>query len=489
MGSLALGAGCSHQVVHEPLPNIVFILADDLGYGDLSCLNSKSAIKTPNIDRIGNEGIIFTDAHSGSAVSTPTRYGILTGSYSWRSSLKKGVLDGYSGALIDSSQTTIASMLAGRGYQTGCIGKWHLGWQWNNIEKGIDSIDYSAPIRYGPVDIGFDYFFGISASLDMPPYIYIENSLPVPGTFRITVGNNAPVGDSRYDGSYWREGITGSDFDHNDCTPLFFSKAQEFIRAKAASEKPFFLYLALPSPHTPIVPSDEFRNSSGINPYADFVKEIDSYVGGLLGEIENSGEGENTIVVFTSDNGCSPWADFSTLADHGHNPNYIFRGHKADLYEGGHHIPCMIKWPAFIQKTGVASQTFCLNDFFATFASISGHRLADNEAVDSYNFLPVLTDPSYSGIIREATVHHSINGNFAIRRGKWKLLLSPGSGGWSFPRPGREETGLPPVQLYDMENDPGEQNNVYLQHPDIVNELTLLLDRYKNEGRSTPLPE
>jgi len=484
IGILGLATSCQNSTRTDSLPNIVFILADDMGYGDLSCLNSNSAITTPNIDRIGKNGVIFSDAHSGSAVSTPTRYGILTGSYSWRSSLKKGVLDGYSEALIDSNTTTIASMLSSIGYNTGCIGKWHLGWHWDNIEKGIDSVNFDLPIKNGPLDKGFGYFFGISASLDMPPYVYIENNLPTSPPSRVTKGNGAQAGDSLYDGSFWREGPTGEDFEHSDCTPLFFKKAGDFIKEKAALDSPYFLYLALPSPHTPIVPGPEFKGRSSINPYADFVIEIDNHTGKLLELIEQTGEIDNTIIIFTSDNGCSPWADFNTLLAAGHNPNYIFRGHKADLYEGGHHIPCLLQWPSGIRKPHVIDQTFCLNDFMATFASITGYRLSGDEAADSYDFLPALKNAGYGEVIREATVHHSVNGLFAIRKGKWKLLLSPGSGGWSYPRPGKDEAGLPKVQLFDIYNDPGERNNLYQQHPEIVKELTDLLDRYISEGNS-----
>jgi arylsulfatase A-like enzyme len=318
----------------------------------------------------------------------------------------------------------------------------------------------------------------------MPPYVYVENDLSTSLPSRVTKGNNAPAGDSLYDGLYWREGPTGEDFEHSDCTPLFFAKAGDFIKEKAALQEPYFLYLALPSPHTPIIPSPEFKGRSSINTYADFVIEIDDRTGKLLDIIEQTGELDNTIIIFASDNGSSPWADFETLRAAGHNPNYIFRGHKADLYEGGHHIPCLLQWPAKIKKHHVIEQTFCLNDFIATFASITGYTLSENEAVDSYDFLPALMKEGYNEVIREATVHHSVNGLFAIRKGRWKLLLSPGSGGWSYPRPGKEEKGLPTVQLFDIIEDPTEKNNLYQQHPEIVKELTDLLNKYISEGRS-----
>lgn len=484
LGCILLLPACGQKNYEKP--NIVFILADDLGYGDVSFLNPDSKIPTPNIDRIARTGVTFTDAHSSSAVSTPTRYGLLTGRYSWRSEMKSGVLNGYSGALIPESRKTMAQMLKEVGYNTACIGKWHLGWKWNDIEKGNDSVDFSKPITDGPTERGFDYFFGISASLDMPPYVYVENDMPTSMPDRITTGNNISYGNPGYDGSMWREGPTGSDFFHIECTPEFFRRAGKYIEEKAREKKPYFLYLALPSPHTPILPTDEFKGKSGINPYADFVMMVDAEVGKLLDIIEGTGESENTIIVFTSDNGTAPWADIKTLESKGHMTSYIFRGHKADLYEGGHRIPCFVSWPARIRKPHVVGQTICLNDFYATFAAVTGYKIADNEAEDSYNLLPALLKPGYRKIIREATVHQSVNGNLAIRKGDWKLLMTPGSGGWSFPRPGKEEEGLPPVQLFNMKDDPSEQKNLQAEYPEIVKELTELLKKYIEEGRSTP---
>ncbi|MGB4293244.1 MAG: arylsulfatase [Bacteroidales bacterium] len=484
LGCILLLPACGQKNYEKP--NIVFILADDLGYGDVSCLNPDSKIPTPNINRIARTGVTFTDAHSSSAVSTPTRYGLLTGRYSWRSEMKSGVLNGYSEALIPESRKTMAQMLREVGYNTACIGKWHLGWKWNNIEKGNDSVDFSKPITDGPTERGFDYFFGISASLDMPPYVYVENDMPTSIPDRITTGNNISYGSPGYDGSMWREGPTGSDFFHIECTPEFFRRAGKYIEEKAREKKPYFLYLALPSPHTPILPTDEFKSKSGINPYADFVMMVDAEVGKLLDIIEGTGESENTIIVFTSDNGTALWADIKTLESKGHMTSYIFRGYKADLYEGGHRIPCFLSWPARIRKPHVVRQTICLNDFYATFAAVTGYKIADNEAEDSYNLLPALLKPGYRKIIREATVHQSVNGNLAIRKGDWKLLITPGSGGWSFPRPGKEEKGLPPVQLFNMKNDPSEQKNLQAEYPEIVKELTELLKKYIEDGRSTP---
>ena len=485
MGSLLLLPSCSVKDGEKNPPNIVFILADDLGYGDISSFNPLSGIKTPNIDRIATSGIKFNDAHSGSAVSTPTRYGILTGRYTWRTELKQGVLDGYSKALIKPDRKTLPQILKDVGYQTACIGKWHLGWDWNNIEKGSDSIRYSKPITNGPTTRGFDYFYGISGSLDMPPYVYVENDRPTALPDRLTSGNNIPVGNPEYDGSFWREGPTGSDFDHQDCTPNFVRRACRYITEKSVSEKPYFLYLALPSPHTPILPSEKFKGVSGLNYYADFVMMIDSMAGMIMKAVDESGEKENTILIFASDNGTAPWADIETLKKKGHNPTSIYRGHKADIYDGGHRIPCLMRWPAKIKKPFEVSQTVCLNDFMATFAEITGYTLKDTEGEDSFSLLPVILNPGYNKMIHEATVHHSVFGHFAIRQGHWKLLLTPGSGGWSSPKPGKESEGLPPVQLYNMKDDPGETVTLQKMHPDKVKELTSLLKKYIEEGRST----
>jgi arylsulfatase A len=459
MASAALSSlsGCAGT---DPVkPNIVFVLADDLGYGDISVFNENSRISTPHLDRMAAEGIKFTDAHTTSAVCTPTRYGLLSGRYNWRSTLKSGVLSGTSAALIPNTRTTVASMLQKNGYNTAFIGKWHLGWDWATHEPGSEGpewssevfnrIDFTKPVANGPKELGFTYSYGHSGSLDMPPYVYVENGLPtqVPGHETVDTG--------KY--TWWRKGPTSADFDHYDVTPNFFRRAIDYITSHARGEKPFFLYLALPSPHTPILPTGDWLGKSGVNPYADFMMELDDYMGRLLAAIKEAGIEENTLVIFTSDNGCSPEADFGLLESQGHYPSYIYRGHKADLYEGGHRVPFIARWPARIAKGSVSGEVICTADLLATCADIAGHKLADNEGEDSYSILPVLDGKKLSGPLREATVHHSINGSFAIRKGEWKLLLSPGSGGWSIPRPGPEEEGLPAIQLYDLKNDPGSK--------------------------------
>lgn len=479
LGSMAVLSGCAQQLQEQKKPNIVFIFADDMGYGDVSAFNENSKIQTTNIDRIANEGVAFTDAHSSSSVSTPSRYSLLTGRYNWRSDLKSGVLMGYNKALIAPDRRTIASVLRDQGYQTACIGKWHLGWDWNNIEAGKDSVDFSKPITNGPTTRGFDYFYGIIASLDMAPYVYVENDMPTALPDRETVNDGM---------KYWRKGPTASDFDHEQTLPNFINRAVDYIHDKSKDDKPFYLYLPLPAPHTPILPIKEYQGKSGLNPYGDFVLMVDDMVGKVMKALKDAGVDDNTILVFSTDNGCSPQAKFDELQEKGHYPSYIYRGHKADLFDGGHRIPCVVRWPAKI-KPHTVNQTVCLTDFFATFATIADYQLKDSEGEDSYNILPLLLNEKEGDVIREATVHHSINGDFTIRKGEWKLLLSPSSGGWSFPKPGTDDEvikTLPLVQLYNMKTDPAEKNNVYAERPEVVKELKDLMIKYVKEGRSTP---
>lgn len=479
LGSMAVLSGCAQQPQEQKKPNIVFIFADDMGYGDVSAFNENSKIQTTNIDRIANEGVAFTDAHSSSSVSTPSRYSLLTGRYNWRSDLKSGVLMGYNKALIAPDRRTIASVLRDQGYQTACIGKWHLGWDWNNIETGKDSVDFSKPITNGPTTRGFDYFYGIIASLDMAPYVYVENDMPTALPDRETVNDGM---------KYWRKGPTASDFDHEQTLPNFINRAVDYIHDKSKDDKPFYLYLPLPAPHTPILPIKEYQGKSGLNPYGDFVLMVDDMVGKVMKALKDAGVDDNTILVFSTDNGCSPQAKFDELQEKGHYPSYIYRGHKADLFDGGHRIPCVVRWPAKI-KPHTVNQTVCLTDFFATFATIADYQLKDSEGEDSYNILPLLLNEKEGDVIREATVHHSINGDFTIRKGEWKLLLSPSSGGWSFPKPGTDDEvikTLPLIQLYNMKTDPAEKNNVYAERPEVVKELKDLMIKYVKEGRSTP---
>jgi len=478
-------------------PNIVYILCDDLGYGDVRCLNLQGKILTPNIDRLATQGMIFTDAHSSSSVCSPTRYGIMTGRYSWRSRLKSGVLGGMSPPLIESGRLTVASFLKQHSYHTAAIGKWHLGMDWplksdaekfdDTIEKGTDGwrVDFSKPIHHGPNSVGFDYYYGISGSLDMVPYTFIENdhvvTLP-------TKDKSFPMMLGRTNGTT-RKGPAAADFEAQDVLPTLTRKAVEYIGQRASAAKrghPFFLYLALNAPHTPIAPTEEWQNRSGLNSYADFVMAVDAEVGTVIDALDRNGLGRNTLLIFTSDNGCSPQADFPALLAKGHSPSCEFRGTKADIFDGGHRVPFIARWPGKIQAGSSSDQLVCLNDLLATCADLLGKKLPSNAAEDSVSILPVLLGKAKRPL-REAIVHHSVNGSFAIREKSWKLELCSDSGGWSAPKPGSTEAKqLPSVQLYDLSSDIGETANVQGQHPEIVARLTQLLEKFVADGRSTP---
>ncbi len=462
----------------DRLPNLVYILADDMGYGDVSCLNENSKIKTPNIDRLAAEGMHFTDAHSSSAVCTPSRYSILTGRYNWRSSLKQGVYNGYNKtALIEAGRETVASYLSGQGYHTACVGKWHLGWEWPLNSDEPTDIDFARPISSGPTTRGFDYFYGIIASLDFPPYVYVENESVTAMPDRVTEDSGK---------RFWREGPTGADFKHEEVLPTFTRRSCDYIKEQAAAGNPFFLYFPLPSPHTPILPTERFLGKSGTNEYGDYCLLTDDCVGQVMQAIEEAGVADSTILVFTSDNGCSPAADFGELKAAGHSPSYIFRGHKADIYEGGHRIPLVIRWPEQITAGSACDDVVCLADLLATMAEICGQPLADSAGEDSVSNLPAWLGQGSETPLREATVHHSINGSFSIRQGKWKLEFCPGSGGWSDPKPGEEPEGAPAIQLYDLTKDIGEQDNIQDAHGDVIEQLTALMTQYVKTGRSTP---
>lgn len=454
-------------------PNIIYILTDDLGYGDISAYYQDGKINTPNIDGLAAEGMMFTDAHTTSSVCTPTRYSILTGRYNWRTELKESVLDGESESLIPNDRQTVASMLQDNGYSTAFIGKWHLGWDW---AMSGGAIDFSQPLINGPNDLGFDHAFGHCGSLDMAPYVYVENGMPTSIPTVYTQGSGQ--------GS-WRRGLTADDFVHEEVTPNFINLAINYVAENANGDEPFFLYLPLPSPHTPILPTEEFDGISGLNnPYPDFVIMVDDYIGRLLDQVEASGIEDNTLIIFNADNGCSPKAGFAQLAGQGHDPSGIFRGMKADLYEGGHRVPFIAKWPDKIQAGQVSDELISTADLMATCADIVGYNLLDNEGEDSYSMMP-LFENNPGAYSREAAVTHSIDGEFAIQKGDWKLIMCPGSGGWSYPTADQTD-GLPPIQLYNLNNDPGETNNLEATEVAKVAELKNLLIKYILDGRSTP---
>ena len=481
--------GCDTSPEARQMPNIIFVLADDLGYGDISAFNENSKITTTHTDQLANEGMIFTDAHTTSSVCTPTRYSLLTGRYNWRSRLKNRVLTGKSRALIPNQRKTVASILKEKGYRTNFIGKWHLGWDWalkdpeNRQGEGWDpkdfeNIDFSKPVTNTPNDLGFDYAYGHSGSLDMAPYVYVENS-------RVTaIPDTVTVNKGRY--SWWREGPTSPDFDHEDVTPNFFRRAINVVTEQSKNDQPYFLYLALPSPHTPILPSEEWQEKSGLNPYADFMLMIDNYIGQLTKSIKASGEEDNTLIIFASDNGVSPAVKLEELTSKDHFSSYIFRGHKADIFEGGHRVPFIVKWPNRIPPNSKNNVTVSIMDFMSTCADIVSYKLGENDAEDSFSLLP-LFEQKKEQFKRKSTIHHSINGSFAIRKDEWKLIMCPGSGGWSEPKPNNSDAidTLPPFQLYNLAEDPAEERNVASDNPLVVKDLQKILKETILNGRST----
>lgn len=447
-------------------PNIVVILADDLGYGDVQCLNpERGRIQTPHIDQLAAEGMIFTDAHSGASVCTPTRYGLLTGRYSWRTRLQRGVVTGYAPNLIAGDRLTVARMLKSQGYRTAIVGKWHLDFEYVDPVTGArlkPPEDQSPPpigskIPDGPLSRGFDYFHGFHHSRDMRGII--END---------TVIAHDPA---------------------INMLPRLARKAVEYVDEQAmdAGGEPFFLYVPLNSPHTPILPTKEWQGKSGLGPYADFVMQTDAVCGAIFDSLDRNRLVKNTLVIFTSDNGCSRAADIPGLQGQGHFPSANMRGSKADIWDGGHRVPFIVRWPETVAAETMSDQLICLTDLMATCAEALGISLPDTAGEDSVSFLPALKGQQIFST-RAGVIHHSIDGHFAYRRGKWKLILARGSGGWSSPKENEVPAGSPVGQLYDLESDPGEEENLYEERPRVANRLLAKLESDIQRGRSTAGP-
>lgn len=470
----------SHFSVRAAPPNIVVVLCDDLGYGDVSCLNpERGRIATEAIDRLAHDGMIFTDAHSGSSVCTPTRYGLLTGRYSWRTRLQRGVLEGFAPCLIAPDRPTVASFLQAHGYYTGIIGKWHLDFQYQDPTTGetlakTDVKDKGKPkskglapvgsrIPDGPIHRGFNYFHGFHHARDMKGVI--ENDEVILHDEEINM------------------------------LPRLTHKAAEFIdeRAKLALQNPgelappFFLYVPFGSPHTPILPTKAWRGKSGLGDYADFVMQTDAGLGVILDALQRHQLADNTLVIFSSDNGCSKAAGISKLQEQGHYPSAHMRGSKADIWDGGHRVPFVVRWPGVVAPGTTSRQTICLTDLFATCADLVGQSVPEGSAEDSVSFLPALRGDLIDSR-REGVIHHSISGHFAYRAGPWKLCLAKGSGGWSSPGEKQMPKGSPAAQLYNLDDDPGETENLYESRPEIAQRLLRSLISDVSAGRSTQGP-
>ncbi|MCF7838767.1 MAG: arylsulfatase [Candidatus Marinimicrobia bacterium] len=479
-------------------PNIVYFLVDDMGYGDASCLNPAGKIPTPNIDRLAREGMIFTDAHSSSAVCSPSRYSVLTGRYNWRSVLQQGIVRPYGAPLIAAERLTVPGFLKRHGYHSACIGKWHLGqgwdfephaetfepvggaaeWQAKPAQQACWREAFAKPTTGGPTTRGFDYYYGIDVP-NWPPYCFIENdrTVGIPSEFlpaRLVGNNQASHTGPAMPG--WRL---------EQLLPTWARRADDYIKERAARQEPFFLYLAMTSPHTPLAVNPPWIGKSGLNNlYADLVMETDDIFGRVLAALEAHGVADNTLVLFASDNGCAPYIGVKEMEAQGHFPSGPYRGYKSDAWDGGHRIPCLARWPGVIAPGTTCGALVCLSDLMATCADLLGETLPDNAAEDSLSMLPLFRGTGPSG--RRAVVHHSITGKFAIRDGRWKLVLCPGSGGWTLGDAEAVKAGLPLVQLYDMQADPGEQRNLHAEYPRKVKELVGLLRQQVAAGRSTP---
>ena len=438
----------------------------------------------------------FTDAHTSSSVCTPTRYGILTGRYNWRTPLKSFVTWGNSPSLIRKGRLTVAQMLKDKGYKTANIGKWHLGFNWTMKDGSkeyehfahltdrvaFSKIDYSQPLKFGPLDLGFDYSYALAASLNMPPFVYLENDK---ATLIPTKKSEQKRKEFPY--SSWIKGDISDDFVHDQVLPTFVDKTISYIKENANSEQPFFVYLPLPAPHNPVLPIAPWEGTSGINGYADFVLMIDDLMGQIFKTIKEQGIEENTLVIFTSDNGVSTTANIALLKRNGHNPSYIYSGIKGSYLEGGHRVPFLVKWPKVIPANSVSDATICTTDFMATCADIVDYTFKDNEAEDSFSMLPLLTQKGE--YLREATIHHSKTGVFAIRKGDWKLIMSPNSGTDAKGRPAKikkKDKDLPDEILYNLKTDVAEETNVAEKYPEKVAALKALLTEQINAGRTTP---
>ena len=490
-------ASVTQQAVVSERPNIIIIYMDDLGIGDLETYNPASKIPTPHLNALADNARVFTDAHSASAVCTPSRYALLTGEYAWRTWLKIAVVGGYSPSVISADTPTLPEMLQNEGYQTAMVGKWHLGWGTDegDLSKWMTGftdapVSFDSPPELRPTTLGFDWFYGISASLDMPPYAYIENGVYVePPTEQIPARGK---GSAYLDGGfYWRAGEIAENFDFDTVEPHLVEKVTDYIQSYGEGERdrPFFLYYASPAPHTPILPTAEFEGASEAGIYGDFVAQTDASVGRILAALEAQDLTEDTLIIFSSDNG---GINYGILTPTGHKTNADFKGQKSDLYEGGHRVPFLVSWPGVIEP-GTSDELVVMTDIFATIADILDAPLENQAAVDGFSFAHALSDDGDLGLKkRDHAVMHSLFGTFAIREGDWKLILDDQSGGYGATYPSLMEGRLPDpapetYRLYNMAADPGETVDLAARRPDIVARLSQRLAVIRQEGRSRPV--
>lgn len=487
------------RAAESPPPNIIFILADDLGYGDIGAYKKQpSKIPTPNVDRIAREGIRFTDAHSPASVCSPTRYALLTGRYAWRSTLQQGVVPPWGQPLLKKEQYTVAELLHEHGYKTGMIGKWHLGLTWPTKDgqpasagpDRLSNVDFTKPFTGGPLDHGFDHYFGVDVP-NYPPYCFLKGDR--------TVGLPTMPDTGRAEG-FNRPGPMLPGWKLVDILPELNRQAVNFVEESAKGEKPFFLYYALTSPHYPVVPAKEFQGKTTVGDYGDFVFQTDWCVGQILEALDRHGIAENTLIIFTSDNGPEITGEvdpgvYDRVQKYKHHSLDGLRGAKRDLWEAGHRVPFVARWPKKIAAGRVSDDTVCHVDFMSTAAAIVGAEYPADAAVDSHNLLSLLWGEELARPVREATVHHSGSGRFAIRQGDWVLIAhvtgddnrKRGEPEWMKKQRGYVAHDQP-GELYNLKEDLIEKTNQYAAQPAKVKELRKLLEKYVAEGRSTPGP-
>jgi len=489
---------------HQAKPNIVIILADDLGYGDVACYNPESKVPTPNIDRLAKEGMRFTDAHTPSTVCTPTRYSLLTGRMAFRNGMK-GVFTGAGGpCLIKADRLTLPGLLRSQGYTTAMFGKWHVGMTFydkdgkainKNGLEAVKRIDYSQPISGGPMDRGFDHFFGTACCPTTDwLYAYIDGD-KIP-TLPTHIVDRKPLPKHPYSRDN-RPGMIAPGFDLEEVDMVFLQKSLEFLEnhKKKSPDKPFFLFHSAQAVHLPSFAGRAFKGKTEAGPHGDFIFELDYIVGRLVRKLDQLGYGENTLLIFTSDNGPEVPTVIDMRKTHQHDGARPWRGVKRDQWEGGHRVPFIARWSKKIKDGSTSKQTICLTDLMASCAALTGATVPRNAAEDSYNILPVLLGQADDKPIREYTLHQTISLALAIRHRDWKYLDHKGSGGNNYGREGEwgmKQFALPervpdaPGQLYDLANDPGETANLYNEHPEIVKALKGKLEEYKTSGRSAP---
>lgn len=461
-------------------PNIIVIYSDDQGYGDASCLNPDSKFKTPNLDRLAAEGVTFTDGHCSDTVCTPSRYGLLTGRYNWRTTLKKGVYGAEKECLIADGRMTLASLLRDNGYETAMVGKWHLGMdfpgEWGNR-------DWTKPVKDMPLDKGFDYFWGIPASMNYGVLAWFEGRFAeVPPTqYTRKKPNKIAISDYRIMPPYQKEPLkkddleVAPDFSDSECLTRFTDKSIEWIQGKAEAAKngkPFFLYLPYTSPHKPVIPLEKFRGQGEAGAYGEFMIETDWYVGRILKMLDETGLAENTMIVYSSDNGPeTTWKERIKKFDH--HSNGIYREGKRSIYEGGHRVPFFVRWPAKVEGGREINGTVCQTDLLATFAEMLGTNLPNEAGEDSVSFYSSIIDPKAEVSPRPPLIMHGANGRFAIRDGKWKLVMET--------KKKNEKR-----ELYDLSVDPGETKNVLNDNPEVEKRLVAAITKIVEDGRSTP---